>query len=295
MGATLDFSRPARRKPAIPPWSATFPAPALRGPALFPYLTRIFWLLVQPLSLVVLLLVAGLALSWLKRRWISRGLIGLALLLLFVCSFTTFGYLLITPLEQRFERPAEPTQVDGIVVLGGGMDGEVNSVRGGYELNRSGDRLVETLRLALRHPNARIVIAGGPAALVQQEPEALAGKRFFEAFGIAPERILMDDQSRNTEENAQFARQLAKLGQGETWLLVTSAFHMPRAVGLFRRAEFPVIPWPADYLASGAEGVRIKPDQSTENISVSNLALREWAGLLGYYLTGRIDQILPGP
>lgn len=266
-----------------------------KDPALFPYLTRIFWLVMQPLSLVVLLLAAGLALSWLRRRWISRVLVGSALLLLFLCCFTTFGYLLITPLEQRFARPAEPVQVDGIVVLGGGMDSEVNSVRGGYELNRSGDRYVETLRLALRHPDARIVIAGGPAALVQQEPEALAGRRFFEAFGIAPERILTDEQSRNTEENAQFAKQLAGTTDGQTWLLVTSAFHMPRAVGLFRKAEFPVVPWPADYLASGAEGVRIKPDQSTENVSVSNLALREWAGLLGYYLTGRIEEVLPAP
>jgi uncharacterized SAM-binding protein YcdF (DUF218 family) len=269
---------------------------ALReDPALFPYLTRIFWLLVQPLSLMALLLLLGLALSWLKRRWISRVLVGLALLLLFVCSFTTFGYVLITPLEQRFERPAEPPQVDGIVMLGGGMDGEVNSVLGGYELNRSGDRFVEALRLALRHPNARIVIAGGPAALVQQEPEALAGKRFFEAFGIAPERILMDDQSRNTEENAQYAKQLAGATEGQTWLLVTSAFHMPRAVGLFRKTDFSVVPWPADYLASGAEGVRIKPDQSPENLAVSSIALREWAGLLGYYLTGRIEELLPGP
>lgn len=249
----------------------------------------------QPLSLVVLLLLAGLALSWLKRRWIARVLVGSALLLLFLCCFTTFGYVLITPLEQRFERPAEPEQIEGIVVLGDGMDGEVNSVRGGYELNRSGDRYVEALRLALRYPDARIVIAGGPAALAQQEPEALAGKRFFEAFGIAPERILMDDQSRNTEENAQFAKQLAGATEGQTWLLVTSAFHMPRAVGLFRKADFRVIPWPADYLASGAEGLRIKPDQSTENVSVSSLALREWTGLLGYYLTGRIDEVLPGP
>ncbi|WP_236884143.1 YdcF family protein [Devosia sp. A16] len=247
------------------------------------------------MSLVVLLLLAGLALSWLKRRWIARLFVGSALLLLFVCCFTTFGYVLITPLEQRFERPSEPAQVDGIVVLGGGMDGEVNSVRRGYELNRSGDRYVEALRLAIRHPGARIVIAGGPAALVQQEPEALAGKRFFEAFGVAPERILTDDQSRNTEENARFAKQLAGATDGQTWLLVTSAFHMPRAVGLFRKADFAVVPWPADYLASGAEGLGIKPDQSTENISVSSLALREWAGLLGYYLTGRIDEVLPGP
>ena len=71
-------------------------------PALFPYLTRIFWLLVQPMSLAVLLLLAGFALSWLKRRWISRLLVGLSLLILVVCCFSTFGYALITPLDNRF-------------------------------------------------------------------------------------------------------------------------------------------------------------------------------------------------
>lgn len=124
-------------------------ANAAEDPALFPYLTRIFWLSVQPLSLVALLLVLGLGLSWLRRRWPARLAIGVALLLLLLCCFTTFGYLLITPLENRFARPDEPVRIDGIV-LGGGMDGEVNTVRGGFELNRSGDRMVETLRLARR-------------------------------------------------------------------------------------------------------------------------------------------------
>ena len=107
--------------------------------------------------------------------------------------------------------------------------------------------------------------------------------------------MLIDDRSRNTEENAINARQLAPATEGQTWLLVTSAFHMPRAVGLFRRAGFPALPWPADYLAAGTEGVGVKLDQATENVSVSNVALREWAGLLGYYLAGKIDEVLPGP
>lgn len=263
---------------------------------MFPYITRIFWSLVQPLSLVVLLLLLALALSFSRRRWPSRILVGGALLLLFVLCFTTFGYLAVTPLEARFQRPPEPARIDGIVVLGGGMDSEVNTVRHGWELSRSGDRFVETLRLAQHHPEARIVIAAGPSALApDQEPEALAVHRFFVAFDIAPERLVIDDKSRNTEENAQFARSLTGNTAGQTWLLVTSAFHMPRSVGLFRKAGFDVIPWPADYLASSAEGLRLKPDQATENLAVATIALREWTGLIGYYLTGRIAESLPGP
>ncbi len=263
---------------------------------MFPYLTRIFWLLVQPLSLVMIFLLLAFLLSFRTKRGWSRAFLGLGGALLFACCFTTLGYQLIAPLEARFARPAEPGRIDGIVVLGGAMDSEVNTIRGGWELNRSGDRFVETLRLALAHPEAKIVVAAGPAALVVgQEPEAYAAQRFFTAFGIAPERIVLDDKSRNTEENAQFAKSLAGDMTGQTWMLVTSAFHMPRSVGLFRMAEFPVVPWPADYLASGAEGWRIKPDQSTENVAVANIALREWAGLLGYRLAGKIADLVPGP
>ena len=262
---------------------------------MFPYLTRIFWLFVQPTSLIVLLLLAGLLLSFLRPRWPARTALSLALLLLVLVGFSSFGYLLITPLESRFARPAAPQQVTGIVVLGGGLDSS-GAGRNGWELNRSGDRFVETLRLALRYPQARIVVAGGSPALVGGlEPEAIAARRFLEAFGIAPGRIELDTRSRNTEENAQFAIEIAKPAEGETWLLVTSAFHMPRSVGLFRRAGFAVVPWPTDYLASGSEGVRLKPDETAENIAVSSIAIREWLGLAGYYLTGRIDEMLPGP
>ncbi|WP_367115345.1 YdcF family protein [Devosia sp.] len=279
-----------------PPEVTKLRAAPPEAPALFPYLTRIFWLLIQPLSLVVLLLIAGFGLSWLRRRWISRTLVGVALLMLSVGAFTTFGYAVITPLEDRFVRPVEPAHVDGIVVLGGGLEGEVNSVRGGWELNRSGDRLVEALRLALRHPEAKVLVAAGPPALApQQEPEAMAAQRFFTAFGITGDRIILDEKSRNTEENAIFAKELAGPTEGQTWLLVTSAFHMPRSVGLFRKAGFAVVPWPADYLASGAEGLRFKPDQPSENIAVATIALREWTGLVGYYLTGKIDKVFPGP
>jgi uncharacterized SAM-binding protein YcdF (DUF218 family) len=262
----------------------------------FPVLTRIFWLLVQPLTLVMLFVLLAFLLSFMKRRGWSRFFLVLGGLLLFTTTFTTFGYQLITPLENRFQRPAEPARIDGIVVLGGAMDGEVNTVRGGWEFNRSGDRYLETLRLALTHPEAKILVAAGPAALaLDQEREALAAQRMFTAFGIAPDRIILDDNSRNTEENAQFAKELAGDMTGQTWVLVTSAFHMPRSVGLFRMAEFPVIPWPADYLAGGAEGWRIKPDQPPENIAVATTALREWTGLIGYKLAGKIADWFPGP
>jgi len=263
---------------------------------MFPYFTRVFWMAAQPISLIALLLAIGLLLMWLKRRRTAAGVVALAMVLLALFSFTTFGYLALTPLESRFVRPPEPARIDGIVVLGGGMDTGVNDARGGWELSRSGDRFVETLRLALRHPEARILIAGGGSALLAgQEPEAAAAARFFIEFGVAPKRLILEDQSRNTEENAVNAKAMGQPRPSETWLLVTSAFHMPRSVGLFRRADFPVLPWPTDYMTTGKEGVGIKVDEIAENLTVSTLAMREWIGLVGYSATGKIDALLPAP
>lgn len=264
---------------------------------MFPYLTRILWILLQPVSVVVLLMLLGLVLLWLRRPRLGALSVGVAALLIFTMSYTTFGYTLIAPLEARFERPpVEPARVDGIVVLGGAMDADVTTARGNWELSRSGDRFVEALRLALRHPEAKILIAGGGSAIVSgQETEAEAGARFFRDFGIAPERLLLEDQSRNTEENAQNAKVVGQPQPGQTWLLVTSAFHMSRSVGLFRRAAFDVIPWPTDYLSAGNEGIGLKPSQAAENLAISQIALKEWIGLWGYYLTGRTDDLVSSP
>ncbi len=262
---------------------------------MFPYFTRIFWLLVQPLSLLLLLLLLALVLSFLGSRWPLRIVLALSVVGLSLLAFSTAGYLAMQPLEQRFSRPAEPERIDGIVVLGGGLEQTGNSGMN-WELGRSGDRFVEAARLALRHPDARILLTGGAPALVDNlEPEAVAAQRFMEDFGIPRERILLEPNSRNTEENAQFAKALAAPEPGETWLLITSAFHMPRSIGLFRRAGFTVIPWPTDYLAASQSGFRLKPDETVDNLAVSHIAIREWLGLLGYYATGRIDELLPGP
>lgn len=264
--------------------------------SMFPYFTRILWMVAQPVSIVALLMLLGLLLLWAKRRRLAATALILATLSLALFSFTTFAYVLIAPLESRFVRPAEPARIDGIVVLGGAMDTRVNTVRQGWELKRSGDRFVETLRLALRHPEARILIAGAGSILTPGEvSEAEAGARFFTDFGIARERLVLENQSRNTEENAVNAKAVGQPKPGETWLLVTSAFHMPRSMGLFRRAGFSVIPWPTDYMAPGNESLGLKFDEASENLAISNIALREWVGLAGYYLTGRIDEIVPGP
>lgn len=263
---------------------------------MFPYLTKLFWVLFSPLSVIVILLAVGFGLSFSRFRRVANWATGLAIVLLIAACATNLGALAIRPLEARFPIAPEPAQITGIVVLGGGMDSDLNGANRGWELNRFGDRFVEALRLAMRHPEAKVLIAGGIAILSDTaETEAAAGARFFEAFGVTPGRLLLDDRSRNTEENASISKAIAKPQTGETWVLVTSAFHMPRAVGLFRRVGFDVLPWPTDYFTSADAWLSFKPESASDNLAVASVAAREWAGLLGYYLSGKIDQILPGP
>ena len=155
---------------------------------------------------------------------------------------------------------------------------------------------MEAAALALRYPEARLLVSGGADALILEgEGDGETAPRLLEALGVDRARLLLDNEARNTEENALFSKRLADPQEGETWLLVTSAFHMPRSVGLFRKAGFPVVPWPSDYRTSGAERVGLAEDNIFDSTQNAALAIREWIGLGVYWLTGRTDTLLPGP
>ena len=153
-----------------------------------------------------------------------------------------------------------------------------------------------TLELARRYPNARIVISGGTGSLLYDEqPEAGVAVQEFEALGIPHDRISAEEQSRNTVENAVFSRLIANPQPGERWLLVTSAYHMPRAVGTFRAAGFPIEPYPVDYRTRGPSDAVRPFSVANKGLELTDIALHEWLGLLAYRLTGRTMELFPGP
>lgn len=264
---------------------------------MFFYVSKIVWFFIEPLNLAIFLLMAGLIAGWFGGRRLLRMSAALAFLVLVLCAWTSLGALLLNPLEERFQRPASaPQDVAGIVVLGGGLEGAVNLARGGYELNRGGDRFVEAAVLARRYPQAKVVVSGGVGTLVLDgEGDAATAPRLLTALGVAPGRLILEGKSRNTYENAVFTKALVTPKPGETWLLVTSAYHMPRAKALFDKAGFATVPWPTDYRTSGREGVSLFADNAADALSNTRTALREWIGLAAYWLTGRIDSPFPSP
>ncbi|MBZ9756581.1 YdcF family protein [Mesorhizobium sp. ESP6-5] len=263
---------------------------------MFYYLSKIFWFFIQPLNLTIFLLLAGLLAGMAGRRRLAVSGGVLAFLILALSAWTSLGAIMLNLLEERFPRPPLPEKVDGIVVLGGGFEGAINLVRGGYELNSSGDRMVETAILARRFPQAKVVVSGGNGSLFfDGEGDADTAPRLLEALDVQADRLLLEDKSRNTYENAVFSRELVKPKPGETWLLVTSAFHMPRAKALFDKAGFPTVQWPVDYRTSGREGIGLFRDNAADSLQNTTVAVREWIGLFAYWLSGRIDQPFPTP
>lgn len=263
--------------------------------------SKLIWLVLQPLSVIFLLLVAGAIFGWRKRRVAGLIMQALAVLFIVLTSFTNLGDVIIQPLEERFTRPEPaPREISAIVVLGGATDGRMGYARNITELNDAGDRLTETAALARRYPLVPIVVSGGIGGLAAAtgaegiETDAASGQRFLVEQGIAPERIELDSTSRNTEENAAQTRELL-LAADAPILLVTSAFHMPRSVGLYRAEGFDVIPWPVDYRSTGTESFGLSIFEPLANLNTFTIAMREWIGLVAYAATGRIDTLLPGP
>lgn len=260
-------------------------------------LSKIFWFFAQPLNFSILMIVLAVVALLLKWRRTAILTSACAFLVLGLGAWTSLGALMMHPLEDRFQRPVSlPEKIDGIVVLGGGFEGGVNLARGGYELNSSGDRFVEAAILAARHPEAKVVVTGGTGNLILEgEGDGVTAPRLLTALGVATGRLMLESQSRNTYENAVFTKNMVNAKPGETWVLITSAFHMPRSVGLFRKAGFDVVPWPSDYRTSGKESAGISRDNPLDSLQNMSIALREWIGLLAYWMAGRTDQLLPSP
>jgi uncharacterized SAM-binding protein YcdF (DUF218 family) len=228
---------------------------------------------------------------------LGRKMLVASVVLLAICGFSPLGNWVLYPLESRFPPwDAARGAPDGIIVLGGPIDADLSAAHGVPVISGAADRVIAGAALARRYPNARLIYSGGSANLISNEArEADYATALFESLGVSRERLTIERRSRNTHENAEFSKALAAPKSGERWLLVTSAFHMPRSVGLFRTVGFAVEPYPVDWRVAGRADLRAFRNFSIDGLASVDIGVREWMGLIAYRVTGKTSEFLPGP
>lgn len=264
---------------------------------MFFLIAKMIGFVVTPSNFAALLCLAGVLLLVTRWRVLASKLIVSGVVLLLLFGFSPLGNLLMLPLSERFPAWHDTGRVpDGIIILGGAINPELSAARGTAEINAAGERMTAAAELARRFPNARIVLSGGNNKILNPvSTEAFVGARFLENLGVAHDRIVLEDKSRTTSENATFTRDMLKPKPGEYWLLVTSAYHMPRSVGAFRAAGFDVDPYPVDWRTRGWQDASLPFDTLAGGLSRTDTAMHEWIGLIAYRLSGRGSELVPGP
>lgn len=261
------------------------------------FASKLLWMVAAPSTLLLLLAWLGvLMLSW--RRHQRAGFI---CLIASLGCFTAIGILpidllLLSPLENRFPTvTALPPNVYGVIVLGGAVATDISQTRGIPTLNDDAERMTALVYLGRQYPNAKLAFTGGNGSLVHGAmAEADVARELFTELGVNQSRIIYENRSRNTYENAVLLKAIMKPQPGQVWLLVTSAWHMPRSVGIFRKVGWPVEAYPVAY-KTGTNWVSEVHNTFPQRLQLVDRATHEWFGLTAYWLLGRTSALFPAP
>jgi uncharacterized SAM-binding protein YcdF (DUF218 family) len=248
-----------------------------------------------PSNVIASLSLVGLVLMVFRRR--SGAIVSaVASIALVTAALSPLGNMLLTPQEQRFPEMKFPDQgIDGIIVLGGSYDSQSHGYLSTIVLEEDTEPMAVMVELARRYPKAQIIFSGGTDPSNPGPSEAAIVKQYFVSFGIAADRILIEERSLTTEENARFTANLIHPTPSSRWLLVTSAYHMPRAVGTFRKAGFNVSAFSVGLRTHGWQDMWRPASTAADNLRRVDIAVHEWLGLLFYRLSGYSYEWFAGP
>lgn len=253
-------------------------------------LSKILGALAQPLAWVAALLFLGLIL-FSRRPRLARRLMGTALALLLLMGWQPLPDLLIRHLEQQYAEispQADLRSYVGVIVLGGATEsGHVAQAHAQPLLNGAAERMTAPVATLLRNPHLRVVFTGGEGALLGTGPtEAGRAQVFFESMGLPGKHVEYESASRTTYENALLTAQLPGMDKTQRWLLLTSAWHMPRSMATFLKMGWNVTAYPVDFRT--AASTRWTEYSLQDGVDRWQLALHELLGLAAYRATGRL-------
>lgn len=261
---------------------------------IFFWLSKSLWLAIAPDNLLIVVLL--IVLELLRRGVVKTARKSLALLLIVLLTIAVLpmGDWFLFPLESRFSvNPNFPERPDGIIVLGGAEDPLLSELWRQTEINASAERDLAFFAMARKYPDAKLVFTGGNGSLSKQKQTlADVAEALFVQLGMDISRVTFERKSRNTYENATLSKDIVNPKPGEKWVLITSAFHMPRAVGIFCKLGWQVIPYPVDHMSRPDNLFQLSFDLAN-HLKTFSTAIREWIGMTAYYMTGKTSAFFP--
>lgn len=256
--------------------------------------SKLIWVLLRPETLLLVLFVTGWLLLRVGKARVGQSISLLSILACCLISVFPVGDAFLSPLEKAYTMEPEIWKVSGIIVLGGGESDIQSNAWSQPNTGDAGDRLITALALAREHPGVVVLFTGGSGRLMGGVSGAEIARDIFLGAGLAEGRLILEGTSRNTSENATMSLELVPDNLDGEWLLVTSAFHMRRAVASFCAAGWKnIVPWPTDY-RTGGFAERIGWNFAI-NLNDLNVGVREWIGLTAYRLSGRTSDAIEVP
>lgn len=254
---------------------------------IFFWCSKLFWGIVSPDGLLVMVFALAMGLWAWGRINVARRLLTVLLGVIVVITLFPVGSWLLYPLESRYPANPELIDFDGIVVLSGPEEGLKTAIWNSVSLGDSAERNLAFMALARKFPKAKLLFTGGSGELFGQQYQAAnVARRLFKEQGLDLTRVVFESESRNTWENALFSKSIVNPKPDEKWVLITTGWHMPRAVGVFCQLDWPVIPYPVDFRTLPGYFWSVEW-RFLEHLRTLKIAIKEWLGVSVYQLTGK--------
>ena len=252
--------------------------------SLFYWLSKLAWFFISPDNLLILLFVVGLILLIWKKQRLAKSIFIFIFIFIMSVGFLPVGEWVLYPLEKQYPAKSELKNVDGIIALAGGH----HFVPKDYWKQPVSKRNIAFIDLAIKYPTAKMIFTGGSGNLLNQEGNgADIAKLIFSSAGLNISNIYFERKSRNTWENVTFSKKLSKHIEGENWVLITSAWHMPRSVGVFCKANWEVTPFPVGFTRKTDNFFRLRWDYY-RHLNNLKVGIKEWIGIAVYKFTGKM-------
>ena len=256
------------------------------------YLSKIFWLILNPFNLFIFITLLSIFLYFLNLRRVSLIIFLINFIFILIISFLPIGNFLIYKIEKEYHSNTKiPERVDGILILGGATNPLLFKEYDQISLGGSAERLVESVIVIKKFKKAKVIFSGGSGVINRPDlGHSQVAKSFYKKIGIETNKIIFEDDSRNTYENIIYSKKIAKPKINENWLLITSASHMKRALLIANKNNWKITPYAVDF--KNTKNFKFIPNlKLLKNINSFQQGSHEWLGLISYYLMGRTDKV----